>query len=140
MGDASETNKRKCDGNQPKNKSRTYDEANLGVVFTVNVMGDEERPVCMLCLKTLAADSMRPNKLRRHFETSNPSHVDKPLDFFQRKLGEYRQQEHRMVQAASENNKEQMASSKVTYRITQCKKTHDSRGAHTPRSSRYGVD
>lgn len=43
MDDASETNKIKCDSN---------DEAYLALGFTVNVMGDEERPVCILFLKT----------------------------------------------------------------------------------------
>lgn len=38
-----ETNKIKCDSN---------DEAYLALGFTVNVMGDEERPVCILFLKT----------------------------------------------------------------------------------------
>lgn len=46
-------------------KTRKYDEAYLALGFTVNVVGDEERPVCILCLKTLATDSMRPNKLHK---------------------------------------------------------------------------
>ena len=36
-------------------------------------------------------------------ETLHPSNVNKPLDFFKRKLSEYRQQEHRFVKAASVN-------------------------------------
>lgn len=62
-GDASEINKTKCsvDGNQPKIKSRKYEETYLALGFKVNVVGDEEKPVCMLCLKTMAADSIRPN-------------------------------------------------------------------------------
>ena len=85
---------------QPKRK---YDEGYLALGFTAAVVGAEERPLCVLCLKPLAADSMRPNKLRRHLETTHPSHINKPLDFFQRKLAEYRQQENRMVKAASVN-------------------------------------
>lgn len=80
--------------------------------------------MCVLCLKPLAADSMRPNKLRRHLETTHPSHATKPLDFFKRKLAEYRQQEQRMVKAASVNCQAQIASYKVAYRIAQCKKPH----------------
>ncbi len=92
-----------------------------------------------LCLKPLAADSMRPNKLRRHLETTHPSHINKPLDFFQRKLAEYRQQETRMVKAASVNSKAQMASYRVAYRLHNPKTTHNRRAAHSPRCARHGV-
>ncbi|GFV37916.1 putative DD41D transposase [Trichonephila clavipes] len=35
---------------------------------TVNVNG-EEKALCVICSKILAADSMKPNKLKRHLET-----------------------------------------------------------------------
>ena len=60
-----------------------------------------------LCLKTLAADSMRPNKLRRHLETLHPSHDNNCF-----------------VKAVSVIKKALIASYKVTYRIFQCKKPH----------------
>ena len=119
--DDSETNK--AQGSKSKLR-RKYDEAYLALGFTVNAVGDEERPVCILFLKTLAADSMRPNKLRRHLETLHPSHINKPLKFFQRKLEKYRQQEQSFVKATSVNCKATMASFKVAYRIAQCKKPH----------------
>ncbi len=88
------------------------------------MVGAEERPMCVLCLKPLATDNMRPNKLRRHLETTHPSHVNKPLDFFQWKLAEYRQQEGRIVKAASVTTKAQMASYRVAHKIALCKKPH----------------
>ena len=126
VGDSATTEKEKTDGpNQSKcQPKRKYDEAYLALGFTVAEVGAEERPVCVLCLRQLAADSMRPNKLRRHLETSHPTHVDKPIFFFQRKLTEYRQQEKRMVKAVSVNSKAQMASYRVAYRVAQCKKPH----------------
>lgn len=73
--------------NQPKSQPKgKYDEAYVALGFMVGMVGAEERPVCVLCLKPLAADSMRPNKVGRHLETTHPSHVNKPLDFFERKL------------------------------------------------------
>ena len=113
-GNDSETNKTQCSKTKLRRK---YDEAYLALGLTVNAVGDEERPLCVLCLKTLAADSMRPNKLRRHLETLHPSHINKPLKFFQRKLEEYRQPEQSFVKATSVNCKATMASLKVTYRI-----------------------
>jgi len=101
-GDASETSS--------KMPWRKYDDAYLALGFTVIVVGDEERPVCVLCLKTLAVDSMKPNKIKRHLETLHPTHINKPLEFFQRKLGEYRMQENHFVKVASVSNKAQLSS------------------------------
>lgn len=66
----------------PKAKRRKYDEAYRAPGFTVTTVGDERRPVCLLRLKMLAADSMKPNKLGRHLQTTHPQHAEKPLDFF----------------------------------------------------------
>ncbi|KAJ0057464.1 hypothetical protein NL108_009117 [Boleophthalmus pectinirostris] len=82
--------------NLPKAKTRKYDEAYVALGFTVTTVGDEERPVCLLCLKMLAADSMKPNKLRRHLNTLHPDHSDKPLEIFQRKRAEYCRQSSRL--------------------------------------------
>ena len=65
-------------------------------------------------------DSMKTNKLRRHLKTLH--HADKPLEFFQRKRAEYRQQSSRFVNATSVNQRALLASYKVAYQITQCKK------------------
>ena len=108
----------------PKAKTRKYDEAYVALGFTVTTVGDEERPVCLLCLKMLAADSMKPNKLRRHLKTLHPNHADKPLEFFQRKRAEYCQQSSRFVNATSVNQRALLASYKVAYQIAQCKKPH----------------
>lgn len=43
---------------QSKAKTRKYDKGYLSFGFTSTEVGGEERPVCMVCLKTLAADSM----------------------------------------------------------------------------------
>lgn len=44
-------------------KTRKYDEACLSFGFTMNVVGDEKIFLCVLCLKPLAVDRMKPNKL-----------------------------------------------------------------------------
>ena len=51
--------------NQYKAKNRKYDDAYLAFGFTCTTVGNEERPQCVVCLKVLACDSMKPNKLRR---------------------------------------------------------------------------
>ncbi|GFS74719.1 zinc finger BED domain-containing protein 5 [Trichonephila clavipes] len=53
----------------PKIKSRKYSQEYLNFGFTITEVNGEEKPLCVICSKTLAADSMKPNKLKRHFET-----------------------------------------------------------------------
>ena len=48
--------------------------------------------MCLFCSKVLAADSMRPGKLKRHLETTHSQYVGKPKKFFQRKLDEFTKQ------------------------------------------------
>lgn len=64
-GDAFETNKtkRSARGNQPKSNIRKCDESYLALGFTVIVSE----------LKTLAADTVRRNKLKRHLEMTPQS-------------------------------------------------------------------
>lgn len=40
----------------PKAKTRKYDEAYVALGFAVTVVGNEERPVCLLCLKMLSRE------------------------------------------------------------------------------------
>ncbi|GFW85421.1 zinc finger BED domain-containing protein 5 [Trichonephila clavipes] len=53
----------------PKIKSRKYFQEYLNFGFTITVGNREEKPLCVICSKIFAADSMKPNKLKRHFET-----------------------------------------------------------------------
>ena len=51
-----------------KPKYRKYDPIYLSLGFTYKVINGQERPLCLLCMNTLASDSMKPNKLKRHLE------------------------------------------------------------------------
>ncbi|GFW63351.1 SCAN domain-containing protein 3 [Trichonephila clavipes] len=53
----------------PKIKSRNNSQEYLNFGFTITEVNGEEKPLCVICSKILAADSMKPNKLKRHFET-----------------------------------------------------------------------
>ncbi|GFV07444.1 hypothetical protein TNCV_1737991 [Trichonephila clavipes] len=58
----------------PKIKSRKYSQEYLNFGFTITEVNGEEKPLCVICSKILAADSMKPNKLKRHFETLHVLH------------------------------------------------------------------
>ncbi|GFT44719.1 zinc finger BED domain-containing protein 5 [Trichonephila clavipes] len=78
----------------PKIKSRKYSHEYLNFEFTITEVNGEEKPLCVICSKILAADSMKPNKFKRHFETL---HV---------------------------NEKALLTSYKVSHKISICKKPH----------------
>ena len=63
-------------------RKRTYDKAVLKLGFT----DENGKPKCVVCEKILSKKSMKRNKLLRHLELNNPSCVDKPLEYLQRKL------------------------------------------------------
>lgn len=69
---------------QPKCKKRRYYHDNyIAFGFVCSTQDDElQRPLCILCKATLANESMRPAKLRRHLEAKHKEHVDKPVEFF----------------------------------------------------------
>jgi hypothetical protein len=58
-----------------------YDENYVLLGFTKAVINDDERPQCVICLSISAADSMKPNKLKRYLETKHPKFTNKPKDF-----------------------------------------------------------
>ena len=68
-----------------KTKTRKYDKRYFALSFTNTTEGNEERAQCVVCLKTLATDSMKPNKLRCHLEISHLERKEKPIDFFTKK-------------------------------------------------------
>lgn len=81
------TSHKEQEGRTPK--TRKYDLCYLSFGFTNIINDNVEKPMCLLCSKVLAADSMRPGKLKRHLETIHSEYVGKPQEFFQRKLDEF---------------------------------------------------
>ncbi|GFU53531.1 zinc finger BED domain-containing protein 5 [Trichonephila clavipes] len=53
----------------PKIKSRKYSQEYWNFGFTIIEVNGEEKPLCVICSKLLAADNMKPNKLKIHLET-----------------------------------------------------------------------
>lgn len=93
LNEAEADGKRKGDENNgntssqnSKPKYRKYDPMYLSLGFTCKVINGQERPMCLLCMNTLASDSMKPNKLKRHLEKVHADHVGKARNVFQRKL------------------------------------------------------
>jgi zinc finger BED domain-containing protein 5/7/8/9 len=108
----------------PKIKLRKYSLEYLKLGFTSTEVNEEERPVCVICSKILAADSMKPNKLKRHLETLHSEYVNKSREFFELKLKSYEKQKSFFKKVITMNEKALLASYKVSYKIARCKKPH----------------
>lgn len=108
----------------PKIKSRKYSQEYLNFGFTSTEVNEEERPLCVICSKILAADSMKPNKLKRHLEKLHSEYVNKPRKFFELKLSSREKQKSFFKKTLSMNEKALLASYKVSYKIARCKKPH----------------
>ena len=114
-------------------KKRKYDPSYLCFGFTSVINAEVEKPMCLLCSKVLAADSMRPGKLKRHLKTTHSDYVDKPKEFFQRKLDEFTKQKQMLKEVIQKQMLKEvihspsnalLASYLVSYKIAKCKKPH----------------
>lgn len=105
-------------------KTRKYDPSYLSFGFTSVIANGIEKPMCLLCSKVLAADSMRPAKLKRHLEKNHSENYDKSLDFFKRKLEEKKKQKQIFSKSNDVSSNALLASYHVSYRIAKCKKPH----------------
>ena len=66
-------------------KKRSYNKAFLSYGFTSIIDKSVEKPQCVICLKVLSAESMKPSKLREHFEKCHTELMGKDVEFFERK-------------------------------------------------------
>jgi hypothetical protein len=107
-----------------KSKTRKYDQAYLNLGFTSIEISGEEKPQCVICLKVLAADSLKPNKLKRHLETLHKEYISKPREFFEEKLRSFKKQKTNFQKTLAVNEKVLLASYKVAYKVAKCKKPH----------------
>jgi hypothetical protein len=83
---------KESDNEDKKRKCRKYDNSYLDFGFTSTVVNNEERPQCALCFKVLSIECMLPSKLKRHLESVQKSDLDKPREYFCRKLSQIKEQ------------------------------------------------
>ena len=101
-----------------------YSEEFLKYGFTFIVEAGIEKPQCVICNEIMSGESMKPNKMKCHFDAKYPNFVDKDVQYFKNKSdgvknrldfgGKY--QQHNM--AAIED------SYLVALRIAKAKKPH----------------
>ena len=84
----------------------------------------EARPMCVICSEKLANESLKPTKLKRHLDTLHLETANKPLDFFQRKAQEIKSSADVLHRNVTLNDKAQLASYMVSYRVATEKQSH----------------
>ncbi|KAI5154126.1 hypothetical protein ENBRE01_3308 [Enteropsectra breve] len=120
----SSSNQKAVSRGASKTKTRRYDDKNLAMAFTATIADGEERPYCLLCNSCLAADSLKPSKLKRYFITMHGGFQDKPLSFFENALERFAKQQM-ALKVTSLSKKALLASYKVAYRIAKCIKAYN---------------
>lgn len=107
---------------------REYKEAFLELGFTcINDRG-VTKPQCVLCCEILSNESLKPNKLKRHFESKHKAFTftGKDRSFFERKEEQIKRQrldapKNSFVHSAQQAT---LASYHVAWRIAKQKKPH----------------
>ena len=113
-----------CDAPAVK-KKRTYSEENLRFSFSFLEEKGVQKPQCVLCMKVLSAESMKPFQLRRHFEKEHPTYKDRNISFFQRKTKSAKNARIDSTAKTSQQSKAAVeASYVVSLRIAKAKNAH----------------
>ncbi|BFZ03436.1 hypothetical protein BsWGS_06475 [Bradybaena similaris] len=66
-------------------KKRKYSEDFLQYGFTSIITAGIVKPQCVICCEVLSAESMKPNKLKRHFDSKHPSFTGNDTNNFRSK-------------------------------------------------------
>lgn len=106
-------------------KKRTYSESFLQYGFTFISENNEHRPLCLICNKVLASESLKPAKLKRHLHTKHDSHRNKPVEFFQHLLRASKRQRQSFESEFVTEGKYTRASFEASLLIAKSKKPYN---------------
>jgi len=97
-------------------KKYMYNESYLRYGFTFFTCHEGvSLPLCLICSETLAAESMKPTKLARHFHTKHAAFSKKPIEYFQRLLSSSKQSKSLLEKYSITSEKYQLASYEAPY-------------------------
>ena len=106
-------------------KKRSYSDSFLKYGFISIVSDGIEKPQCVLCMKVLSPESMKPSKLKRHLETKHTDCKDKDLLFFERKANCVKRSRMDSSGVFQQRNRASVeATFVISLRIAKAKKPH----------------
>ena len=121
----------KCDSKKRKfsekneashTKKRSYNDSFLQCGFTFITENSEHRPLCLICNKVLASESLKPGKLKRHLQTEHDSYRNRPVKFFHRLLRTWEKQRQSFESECIDEGKYTRASFEASLLIAKSKK------------------
>ncbi|XP_035225125.1 zinc finger BED domain-containing protein 5-like [Stegodyphus dumicola] len=108
-----------------KGKSENMTATIYNWVFILLGMSRNLNRFVLYVTKVLANSSLKPSLLRRHIETKHPTHKDKPLEYFKRKLADIKKCSLSSFLTSNEDSKMALkASFRVSYRIARFRQAH----------------
>ena len=106
-------------------KKRSYNDSFLQCGFTFITENSEHRPLCLICNKVLASESLKPGKLKRHLQTEHDSYRNKPVEFFHRLLQTWEKQRQSFESEFIDEGKYTRASFEACLLIAKSKKPYN---------------
>lgn len=114
----------KSDGACQESRKRKYNSSFLEYGFTSVLDNDVEKPRCLLCDIVLCSESLKPSKLRRHFETKHKDYQGKSRGFFEKKLEQVESQGAKFAKFTFTSDSALRASYEVSYKVAKAMKPH----------------
>src|SRR6218665_181945 len=107
-------------------KKTKYSDEFLKYGFTSIVVAGIEKLQCVICNDVLSAESMKPNKFKRHFDTKHQNFSDKHVQYFKNKADGVKKS--RLDAGSSLYQQQNVAAVEASYlvalRIAKAKKPH----------------
>jgi hypothetical protein len=104
-----------------KVKSRKFDPCYIQFGFFKVGTPSDHKAQCIECPKTIPNSSLKPNKLKRHQETCHFSSVNKPKEYFERKIMSLHKQKTVLRKHSTAQTAALRASYKVALRVAKKK-------------------
>ena len=106
-------------------RKRKYSEELLKYGFTFIVEAEIEKPQCVICNEIMSPESMKPNKMKRHFDAKHPNFTRKDVQYFKNKADGVKKSRHGFGGKYQQQNMAAIeASYLVALRIAKAKKPH----------------
>ncbi|XP_072378803.1 zinc finger MYM-type protein 6-like [Diabrotica undecimpunctata] len=110
----------------PKKKCRQYSTEYLKYGF-IELPGNKNLPLCLICAKSLSNESMKPPRLMDHLKRIHPEKSDRPVQYFAELKAKYERRVtvgSLIAKATKKNDKGLLASYKVSFLIAKSGKPH----------------
>jgi zinc finger BED domain-containing protein 5/7/8/9 len=106
-------------------RKRQYADEFINFGFTYILSSGIQKPQCVICYEVLSVESMKPNILKRHFETKHKQYASQDPEFFRHKAEQLKRSRLDSGGAIQQHNKAVLTISyEVSLKLAKAKKPH----------------